>query len=312
MNEEPRHHGVSSPPTPEPRPRTTPRMRLTGATAAVTGANRGIGLAVACRLAELGACVILAGRDTEACSAAAALLASRGLSAEAYGAGFDAAAPGSTAAFGSFCASRRVDLLVNNAGVCEPGWSRLCAARALRTNVLSPRELTRAVLPGMLSRRRGCVINVSSGDGELAYLHSDLQHRLRSVTRDRDLMRLLARLGRGRDGFVFGDDTPPAHGPTPAYALSKAALNTHTRLAASGLSPGNPVWVGAVCPGDVSTRMCSVEPGGRVLSPAEAAEDIVWLAAAAGDQADPSLGEGWLGVRLESGCFWRQREQILF
>jgi NAD(P)-dependent dehydrogenase (short-subunit alcohol dehydrogenase family) len=286
-------------------------MRLTGATAAVTGANRGIGLAVASRLAELGACVILAGRDTEACSAAAALLVSRGLSAEAYGAGFDAASPGSTAAFGAFCASRHVDLLVNNAGVCEPGWSRPCAAHTLRINVLSPRQLTHAVLPGMLCRRRGCVINVSSGDGELVYLHSHLQHRLRSVTRDRDLLRLLAHLSRGRDGFVFGA-APPAHGPTPAYALSKAALNAHTRLTATGLAPGGPVWVGAVCPGDVETRMCTVAPGGRALSPAEAAEDIVWLAAAAGERDDSSLGEDWLGGRLEPGRFWRQREQIPF
>ena len=156
-------------------------MHLIDSTAIVTGANRGIGLAVADRLAQLGAHVILAGRDVQSCRNAAGALAARGLQAEAYEASFDATEPHSTAAFGAFCASRGVDVLVNNAGVCDAGWSRECVHRTVRTNILAPREQTRAVLPGMLRRQRGCIINVSSGDGELVYLNMCLQDRMRSL-----------------------------------------------------------------------------------------------------------------------------------
>jgi len=283
-------------------------MRLLDSTVLITGANRGLGLAVAGRLALLGAHVILAGRD--GCVDAADALVARGLHAEAYE--FDATESRSTAALGAFCASRGVDVFVNNAAVCDAGWSRGCVRRTLRTNLLAPRELTRAVLPGMLRRRRGCVINVSSGDGELVYLDTGLQDRMRSLGSERELLRLLARVSRGRGGFDF-PRSPPTHGPTPAYALSKAALNAYTRLAARGIprpSEGG-VWLAAVCPGDVQTRMCTLEPPEDALRPEEAAEGVVWLAAAAGD-ADPSLVDAPGRRELETGRFWRHREEIPF
>ncbi|EOD26480.1 viral DNA ligase [Emiliania huxleyi CCMP1516] len=269
---------------------------LLDTTALVTGANRGIGLATAGRLAELGASVVLACRDESACREAAAALSVRGLAAEPYAASFDAECPRSTSALAAACASLRVDLLVNNAAVCEPGWGRDVALRSFRTNVLAPATLTRAVLPGMLRRRRGAVLHVSSGDGELVFLSSDLAPRLAGAASERELLRLLARLSRGRDGFRF-PDRPPAHGPTPAYSVSKAALNRHTRLVGDALPRDGGVWVGAACPGDVRTRMCSCERHEGVASPESAADDLARLAAGA-------LGGGGgeaAARRLESG-----------
>ena len=283
------------------------KRMLLDTTALVTGANRGIGLATAGRLAELGANVVLACRDESACREAAAALSVRGLAAEPYAASFDAECPRSTSALAAACASLRVDLLVNNAAVCEPGWGRDVALRSFRTNVLAPATLTRAVLPGMLRRRRGAVLHVSSGDGELVFLSSDLAPRLAGAASERELLRLLARLSRGRDGFRF-PDRPPAHGPTPAYSVSKAALNRHTRLVGDALPRDGGVWVGAACPGDVRTRMCSCERHEGVASPESAADDLARLAAGA-------LGGGGgeaAARRLESGRFWRAGRTIPF
>mmetsp|Transcript_6839 Transcript_6839/g.20812 ORF Transcript_6839/g.20812 Transcript_6839/m.20812 type:complete len:286 (-) Transcript_6839:117-974(-) len=283
-------------------------MILDGTTALITGANRGIGLALAQQLSLQGARILLAGRDSHACAEEARQMRTNGCSAEAYDAVFDAACPRSTHRLGQYCEEEEVDVLVNNAGVCDPGWTRECARRTIYVNVMAPRALTHAVLPGMLRRRRGCVINISSGDGELLYLHSALQAHFRSIESDRELMRVLARVARGRDGFAF-PEMPPAFGPTPAYALSKAALNAYTRLMASHMPPSaeSNVWLAAVCPGDVRTRMCSLEPPEDALMPQQAAEDIAWLISAS--RGNTNLGSQ-PHLKLESGKFWRHREQI--
>ena len=70
---------------------------------------------------------------------------------------------------------------LNNAAVCEEGWSDAVVRRALRTNALGPFWLARALLPGMRRHGGGRILSVSSGDGELAYLHSALQDDLRAA-----------------------------------------------------------------------------------------------------------------------------------
>ena len=99
----------------------------------------------------------------------------------------------------------------------------------------------------------------------------------------------------------------PAHGPTPAYSASKAALNALTRIAASKLPPADVcgVRVSAVCPGDVNTRMLSTHDDEAVkhaLPPATAAREVTRLAAAGLDATHA----------LPSGCFWRHGRQLEF
>ena len=119
-----------------------------GPVAVVTGANRGLGLALAEQLAQSGSHVVLTARDQQRGATAAAALADRGLSVES--APLDVQCGASIAVFGDYCERAlggRIDLLINNAAVCEEGWSAEVVGRTLRTNVLGPRALTARLQP---------------------------------------------------------------------------------------------------------------------------------------------------------------------
>ena len=133
----------------------------------ITGASSGIGEALAREYAAAGAAVTLVARRRDLLEALAAELgkahgtktfvAAQDLSITERAADF---LPLAEAALGP------VDVLVNNAGVQvigRVGEIDLEAAEAsVRTNLLTPLRLTRAVLPGMLARRSGCIIDVAS------------------------------------------------------------------------------------------------------------------------------------------------------
>ncbi|GAA3520569.1 SDR family NAD(P)-dependent oxidoreductase [Actinocatenispora rupis] len=136
-------------------------MRIRGAVALVTGASSGIGWATALRLAELGARVILTGRDTNKLAVLATMTGGTPLAADLS----DPAAV-SHLATAALDAAGRVDLLVNNAGEGYAGRVTSMAAgqvaRLVATNLVAPIELTRMLLPGMVSRGTGTVAFVSS------------------------------------------------------------------------------------------------------------------------------------------------------
>jgi short-subunit dehydrogenase len=141
---------------------------LEGRTALVTGASRGIGLAIARRLVQEGARVVLTARKREALEQAVADLGGPDVALGVAGRADDAdhraeTLERATAAFGP------VDLLVNNAGFGLNGdfWSIPPDAlqRQLDVNVTAVLRLTRAVLPGMIERGHGEIIQVSSVAG---------------------------------------------------------------------------------------------------------------------------------------------------
>ena len=141
-------------------------MELTGAVCLVTGGSSGIGRAVALRLARSGAQVVALGRDRDALDEVARATCG-------YGVVADLAAPGEVerAAEEALRLAGRVDLLVNNAG---EGWAGrfsemnpLRAEELIRTNLSVPVRLTRSLLPAMLERRKGHVVNVSSIAGHV-------------------------------------------------------------------------------------------------------------------------------------------------
>jgi NAD(P)-dependent dehydrogenase (short-subunit alcohol dehydrogenase family) len=212
--------------------------------ALVTGANRGIGLEIVRQLSRAGLMTALCARDVAKGRAAAATLASEGLEPPVVA--LDVTDESSVRAaveevIGLF---GRIDVLVNNAGILEEGFtaeetsvldvSPDLALQTYRTNTLGPLHMIQAVVPIMQKGGYGRVVNLSSGAGQLAEMGA---------------------------GF-------------PAYRMSKAALNALTRVTAAELGP-TPIKVNAMCPGWVRTDL-----GGpnATRSVDKAAETAVWLA----------------------------------
>lgn len=140
--------------------------RLAGRVGLVTGAGRGIGRAIAVAFAREGADVALAARSAAELGAVADEVKAVGRRAVAVPtdirdeAAVDALARQATEAFG------RVDLLVNAAGVASFGplaESPLAAwDETMAVNLRGAYLCCRAVLPGMMARRRGTIVNIGS------------------------------------------------------------------------------------------------------------------------------------------------------
>ena len=141
---------------------------LAGKVAIVTGASRGIGAAAALALGEAGASVVLAARSGKQAELHAQRIGAAGgkaLAMECDVSDYDACqrlVHETALRFGP------PDVLVNNAGVIEPiGTVATCEptawARSIEINLIGAYYAIRAVLPGMLERGRGDIINVSSG-----------------------------------------------------------------------------------------------------------------------------------------------------
>lgn len=142
-------------------------------TALITGATSGIGAAFARRLAADGRDLVLVARDRDRLEAAADAATAAGVTAEVIIADLTVSADRDrVAARLADPDVAPVDLLVNNAGMTL-GTSLLEAsptalAAQLSLNVGAVLQLTRAVLPGMVGRGGGAVINVASVAGFLA------------------------------------------------------------------------------------------------------------------------------------------------
>ena len=145
---------------------------VNGRTALVTGAGKGIGRAVAHALARAGANVGLVARTAADLERVAAELRDAVPGARVCTAAADVAERGAVEAAVARVQAELgdVDVLVNNAGIARFGtvldmepeeWERIH-----RVNVLGTLHATRAVLPGMIARRRGDVVNVASTAGE--------------------------------------------------------------------------------------------------------------------------------------------------
>jgi NAD(P)-dependent dehydrogenase (short-subunit alcohol dehydrogenase family) len=138
--------------------------------ALITGAGRGIGRAIALTLAEEGAMVVVTSRTRRELDETARLVRAAGGVAVALVA--EVASAASVAALVRTAGRRAgpIEILVNNAGLLEPIgpiWRVRPAAwrRNVRVNLDGVFLCTQAVLPGMMARRRGVIVNVSSGAG---------------------------------------------------------------------------------------------------------------------------------------------------
>lgn len=141
-------------------------FRLDDKTALVTGASRGIGEAVARRLAAQGARVILASRSVERLEELAEEILGDG--GDAYALALDLSEPGAVPEVLGDLPSEwsEIDVLVNNAGVTADNLlARLSLEeweRVLRTNLTGAYAVTKHTIRGMMRRRWGRIISISS------------------------------------------------------------------------------------------------------------------------------------------------------
>jgi NAD(P)-dependent dehydrogenase (short-subunit alcohol dehydrogenase family) len=189
--------------------------------ALVTGANRGIGREVVRQLLDHGFRTVLSALDEDRGRIAAGEVGSEFLQ-------LDVGEEGSVErcfraveeAFG------RLDVLVNNAAIHYDTWQRGIDAdlavvhEAFETNLFGAWRTCREAIPMMRRNAWGRIVNVSSEGGSLTSMG----------------------------------------GGTPAYSVSKAAMNALTRVLAAELT-GTGILVNSVCPGWVATDMGG--PGGR-------------------------------------------------
>jgi NAD(P)-dependent dehydrogenase (short-subunit alcohol dehydrogenase family) len=205
--------------------------------ALVSGANRGIGREIGRQLTERGITTILGSRDEEKGRAAA-----EGMYGDVRVRQLDVTDEKGIAQLARDIEKefRRLDVLVNNAGISIDGGQRGVDAdldvvrETLEMNLFGAWRLCKAFVPLMQRNRYGRIVNVSSGMGAI----NDMG------------------------------------GGSPAYRVSKTSLNALTRILAFELR-GTGILVNSVCPGWVQTDM-----GGSGASRAieEGADTPVWAA----------------------------------
>jgi NAD(P)-dependent dehydrogenase (short-subunit alcohol dehydrogenase family) len=146
---------------------------LAGHTAVVTGGGRGIGKAIAFELAARGAAVVVVARSADEIHSVTVEIERAGGRARAIAADVACAADVDRMIHEVERAFGAVDLLVNNAGLADPfgpTWETNPDDwwRAIEVNLRGPMLCSRGILPGMITRGRGRIVNVASGAGTRA------------------------------------------------------------------------------------------------------------------------------------------------
>ena len=212
-------------------------MTEDGRVALVSEANRGIGREIVRQLAEKGITTILGSRDEEKGRTAA-----EGMNGNVVVKRLDVIDEDSVYRLASFVEDEfgRLDILINNAGIANDSGQRGVDAdldsvqEALEANLLGAWRLSEAFVPLMQRNGYGRIVNISNGMGAL----NDMG------------------------------------GGSPAYRVSKTALNALTRILASELR-GSGILVNSVSPGWVRTDMGGSDASRSVE---EGADTPIWAA----------------------------------
>jgi NAD(P)-dependent dehydrogenase (short-subunit alcohol dehydrogenase family) len=231
---------------------------LAGRHALVTGANRGIGAAIARTLADAGADVTLLVRDRAAGERVAATLPTRAQVVTASVTDETAVARAVSDAIQTF---GRVHLCINNAGAAES--ARFSASdsalwqRMFEVNCLGAVHVTRAVLPAMLEARDGRIVMIASTAGLTGYPYVSAYVAAKHAVVG--MMRALAREVATRGVTV--NAVCPGFTDTDLVAESVARI-----VATTGRSAA-----------DARAALTAGNPQGRLVSPEEVAHTVRWL-----------------------------------
>jgi NAD(P)-dependent dehydrogenase (short-subunit alcohol dehydrogenase family) len=149
------------------------KISLSGQTAVVTGGGRGIGRAIALKLAAAGARIAVLARSVSELSETVSAIQQAGGVAQAAPADVSSPEAVRKAFHGIEQSLGPVDLLINNAAAIKPFgpfWETDVEEwwRTMEVNVRGPLLCSQCVLPGMVARRRGRIINIVSGAGAVS------------------------------------------------------------------------------------------------------------------------------------------------
>lgn len=210
-------------------------MRISGQHVLVTGGSQGIGVQIAAEFVRRGAEVTVLGRNRDRLQAVAERIGGEYIQLDLA----DGAAV--LDAIDRVESLRRpVDILINNAAVsltCESGkYVAGDAQRVMMINAIAPMELSRQVLPGMIARRRGHIVNVSSLAGVTAVPHlavygaskAALHHYTAGVQRDLRLQKVSVGMTLATLGEVAGTQLMEDARSSPVIAaVSEKLARTH-------------------------------------------------------------------------------------
>ena len=232
---------------------------LSGRAAIVTGSSRGIGRAIATRFAQHGADVVISGRKAEACDATAAdINAQGGGRAIAVPANLTDAAALHNLVARAEDAFGKVDILIANAAIHihvgpSAEMSDAVLAKTMEANFLALHRLSQLLLPGMIERRFGRIINIGT---------------------------IAAHFGTGRyHSYTLSKAT------AMQYVRNIAVEHGAHGIRANTVSPGltrTDMAQGLIDDPDALARELSRSTVGRYGEPDEIAGPVIFLASAAG------------------------------
>ncbi|HEX8986844.1 MAG TPA: SDR family oxidoreductase [Rhodocyclaceae bacterium] len=252
-------------------------LGIAGRRALVCAASKGLGRACALALAREGAAVTIVARGREALDAAVAELRATGAEASAVAADITTAA-GRAAALDACPAP---DILVTNAGGPPPGdfrdWIRDDWLAALDANMLTPIELIKATVDGMIERRFGRIVNVTSA----------------AVKAPIDVLGLSNGARSGLTGFIAGLARTTVRHNVTINNLLPGFFDTDRIRSVIGAQAASQ---GIAYETALAARVAAI-PAGRIGDPAEFGAACAWLCSA---QAGYISGQNWL---LDGGAY---------
>ena len=237
-------------------------LGIKGRRALVCASSKGLGLGCAAALAAEGVHVTMTARGAEVLAAAAAAVRKANPGVEVVEVVGDITTPEGREA--ALKAAGQIDILVNNAGGPPPGdfrnWTRDDWIKAIDANMLTPIELIKATVDGMMARKFGRIVNITSA----------------AIKAPIDVLGLSNGARSGLTGFVAGLSRKTVRNNVTINGLLPGPFNTdRIRGVAAGQAKNSGKSVE-----DILAQRASENPAGRFGEADEFGQACAWLCSA--------------------------------